>query len=173
MRYHTWRVALIIMFLLLGILLHFQAGLEAAWYLYAGAFLLALTYFLFGTVWVAYRLLNQGKVAEAEQTLLLTRYPQFLLGRHRTYYYFLRGMIHLQHEELEAGKEALQRALEGNRLRSKDRALALINMAHVSFMQKDYSASRGYMQAVRQLGLDDLLVKEQLEQLEKALPRTG
>ncbi len=173
MRYHTWRIALVIMFLLLGILLHVQAGLEAAWYLYAGAFLLVLTYFLFGTVWVAYRLLNQGKVLDAEQTLLLTRYPQFLLGRNKTYYHFIRGLIHLQHKELEAGQESLSHAVERGGLRARDQALALINLAHVAFMQKDYERSRARMQDVRAMQVDDLLVKQQLEELEKALSQTG
>ena len=173
MRYHTWRIALVILFLLLGIPLHIQAGLEAAWYLYAGAFLLALTYFLFGTVWVAYRLLNQGKVLEAEQSLLLTRYPQFLLGRNKTYYYFIRGLIHLQHKELEPGQEALRQAVKKGKLRPRDQALALINLAHAAFVQKDYEQARARMTDVQRLQVDDLLVKQQLDELEKALAQAG
>ena len=168
MRYHTWRVALVILFLLLGVLLHVMEGIQAAWYLYAGALILIASYFLFGTVWAAYQLLNRGNVLEAEQTLLLTRYPQWLIGRNRTYYYLVRGLIHLQHKEISDGEAALFKTLAGN-LRSRDRALALLNLAHVAFVRKDHSGSLTYMKQAKALGVDDLLVRQQLELLEKAL----
>jgi len=43
----------------------------------------------------------------------------------------------------------------------------------VAFMQKDYERSRARMQDVRAMQVDDLLVKQQLEELEKALSQTG
>lgn len=169
MLYARIRYALIFLFIGLGILLHLQEGWHASWYLYLAAGLLLLTYLLFGNVWSAFNLLKRGSPEEAERLLDQIRFPQILLKRNRAYYHFTRGMIHLQKKELEAGKEQL---LEAERLSLKrpiDKALLHLNLAHIYYLQKHYDRSREQLKAAKAQEADDLLVRENVSKLEKAL----
>ena len=75
MLYTKFRFGLILFFMVLGIILHVQMGFGNAWFLYLAALLLLVTFFLFGNIWLAFRLLKQGKPELAEQLLNIIPKP--------------------------------------------------------------------------------------------------
>lgn len=169
MLYTRIRYALILLFFGLGILLHLREGLSSAWYLYLAAAILLLTYLLFGSVWTAFGLLRKGKPDEAERVLKQIYFPELLIRRHRAYYHFCWGMIHLQRKELQPGEQDLKKALELDLDQEVDRALAELNLAHIYYLQQRFDQSRQYLQQAKSREADDLLIRNNVEKLEKAL----
>jgi len=169
MYYGKIRLYLVLLFLILGVVLHVQVGFEAAWYLYVAAAILLVTHFLFGTVWAAFRKLHKGDVDEAEILLNQIKRPEWLLKRHRAYYHFIRGMIALQRKELEEGKDNLEAALKIGLRTNNDRALTTLNLAHIHYLQEKHDAARAYLKEMNAFDYDDLMIKENAESLQKVL----
>jgi len=96
MIYIRIRYLLILLFMTIGILLHYQFGIANAWYCYVASVILYVTYYLFGTVGPAFSALQKGNMEKAEQLIGMVRKPAFLLKQHRAYYHFTKGMIALQ-----------------------------------------------------------------------------
>src|SRR5690606_26083157 len=111
------RIALILLFLLIGVVLHVRYGFSPAWYLYATSLILLFTHFAFGNVWAAFSKLQKGKIPEAELLINQIKKPQWLAKQNRTYYHFIKGMIALQKRDLEEGESHLKIAV-ARKLRS-------------------------------------------------------
>ena len=173
MLYTRIRLFLIFFFLGVGILLHIRVCFNGAWYLYAGALLLLITHFLFGPVWMAFRLLSRGRTEEAERVLDSIRRPDWLIRRNRAYYHFSRGLLHLQRKELAEGEAQLYRALDAGLTRPNDRALAHLNLAHIAFVQERYDVARRQLERSREEEVSDLMLKDKQQELEQALQRVG
>jgi tetratricopeptide (TPR) repeat protein len=169
MLFYRWRFALIFLFLGMGVFLHSRMGWQAAWTLYLAAVILLLTHVLFGNVWAAFRLLQHGQLADASRLLDKVFTPKLLLTRNRAYYYFARGILALQQQEMEQGEAHLQRALDLGLFRANDRALARLNLAHVYYVLKQYPAARRALTAAEAEAPTDLLIKENLAKLRRAL----
>ena len=167
------RFFLIFLFLGLGILLQLRVGISGAWYLYAGALLLLVTHFLFGPVWIAFRQLGRGHTEEAGRILDSIRRPEWLLRRNRAYYHFTRGLVHLQHKELDQGRAQLEKALDTGLTRANDRALARLNLAHLAFVEKRQEDARRQLEAAHAEQPSDLMLQDKLKELERALGRGG
>ena len=163
------RYALIVLFLILGILLHVQQGLESAWYLYLAAILLIGTLVMFGTVWAAFIKLRKGKIDEAEHLLRQIKKPAWLIKRNRAYYHFVKGMIDLQHKDLAPGEVHLKKALDLGLSPGNDQALAALNLAHLCFMEQRFEESRGFLHHAKAADSNDMVIKQNIEKMEKAL----
>ncbi len=171
MHYHRLRIILTVLLLVLAVIFQVQWGWSAAWPLYLGAAALLLIYLLFGTTRLAFQALQRGQVFEAEKLLQQTRFPQLLVKANKSQYYFVQGLLHIQHKELEEGEAAIQQALSTGLVRQKEEALAWLNLAHISFVQEQPAKSREALAKAQSLNQDDLLLKERLNELEQALSR--
>ena len=169
MIYIRIRYLLILLFMVIGIALHYRFGWQAAWYCYAASVLLYLTYYLFGTVGPAFHKLRRGKVDEAEHLINMIRRPDFLMKRHRAYYHFTKGMIALQKKELPSGEMHLKSALEAGLRTDNDKALVSLNLAHIYFLQKKTEDSRVFLSRAKSFESNDLLIQEKIKELEMAL----
>lgn len=169
MLYTKLRFGFILLFITLGIVLHTQMGFGNAWFFYLAAFILLFTFFLFGNVWLAFRLLKQGKPVQAEQLLNLIPKPEWLIRRNRAYYFFTKGMIYLQKKELGASEYHIKQALELGLQSKNDKALASLNLAHIYFVQKDHANAKVFLEQAQSFQSDDLMIKEHLDQLKAAL----
>ncbi len=169
MSYSRIRFFLIFSFLGLGFLLHWKTGIRGASYLYAAAAVLIMTHLLFGSVWEAFNFLKRGRPDKAEKILSLVRFPALLVRRNRAYYYFTKGMLRLQDKELDEAKPLLREADRLGLSRPVDRALLQLNLAHIFYVENDYEQARHYLEAARSQRADDLLIRDNLAKLEKAL----
>lgn len=131
LRYKTILLGLL---LALGLLLHIQQGLHAAWYLYAAAGLLVASHLLLGNVAQAWHALQRGDQQRARRLLETTFQPDWLLPAHRGRYYLTAALLALHHKDLHTGQDLLQQALQIDALPSTDRAIALLNLAHIQMM---------------------------------------
>ncbi len=163
------RLFLAFLFIVIGAVLHFRTGIGSAWYLYAAAFILMITHFLFGNVLTAFAHLNKGQLAQAEEIIDDIKRPDFLLKGHRAYYHFVKGMIALQHKEYPEAEESLKQALDTGLRTSTDKALTGLNLAHMCFLQKRFPESRQYVEQVKTFGSTDLMIKDKVKELEAAL----
>lgn len=172
MIYVRIRYLLILLFMVIGMLIHYQIGIGSAWYCYLASLVLYLSYYLFGTVGPAFGKLRQGQLAEAEKLINMVRRPEFLLKQHRAYYHFTKGMIALQKKELPNGELHLQSALKTGLRNDTDKALVSLNLAHIYFIQKKQEDCREYLHKAQAFKSNDLMIKEKLAELEKAFSST-
>ena len=163
------RFVLILLFLVIGVVLQIQNGFSAAWYLYATSLILLFTHFAFGNVWAAFSKLQKGKVLEAEILINQIKKPEWLVSQNRTYYHFIKGMIALQQKDLQEGEKHLKIAADRG-LRSKnDNALALLNLAHICFVEERKEAAQTYLHKASAHEPTDLMIKQKIEEMQKLL----
>lgn len=158
-----------VLIIALGGLIHFKVGFSSAWYMYLAGVIILATHFLFGNVMLAFGRLKKGDVDGAENLILQTKRPDFLLKTHRAYYYFTLGMIALQKKQTGFGRQHLEQALALGLRTPTDNALAAINIADVCFVKKDYKKSDEFRLKAQSFNSNDLMIKEHLKKLEAAL----
>lgn len=169
MWYARMKFILIGLFLLLGVLLHLQLGWSAAWYLYAAALLFALMHLFLGNVMLAWRFLRSGRQQQAEKLLRMVWKPDWLVKPHRGYYFFSKGLIALQTKHFEQAEQMLLRGLDGGLQPVRSRALALLNLAHIAFVQDRHQEVRSYLDQIKALSVDDLKLADKVAEMEQAL----
>jgi tetratricopeptide (TPR) repeat protein len=169
----AYRIKIAAIFILfgLGILFHLKQGLGTAWFFYVASFLFILTHFLYGTVRSALNVLQTRDYNQAELLLSKNKHPEWLIKASRAYYHFAYGIISLQHEDLEKGKVHFQAAADIGLRDGKDNALAYLNLAHIAYVQKNVSVAHGHLKKAQSFETNDLIVKENLQKLGKALKR--
>ena len=165
------RLLLVLLFLVLGIVIHAVNGIGDAWYLYVASILLLTTHFLFGNVWNAFRLIQKGNVTEAENILNQIKRPEWLYKKNRAYYHFIKGMIALQRKELEVGEQHMKEAVQLGLRNNNDNAMARLNLAHISFVQQRYTTAKKQLEKVKAYQPSDLIIKQNIEELEQALSK--
>lgn len=163
------RFGLIFLFIGLGILLLVRTGISNAWPLFMGAILLWVTHFLFGSVWVAFNALKRGQIQKATNLINGIKRPEWLVKRNRAYYFFTKGLIDLQNKALESGEKNLLEALNIGLEKNTDLALINLNLAHIYYLRKKFDSARQHLQEAKSLNADDLLIKENIDKLEKAM----
>ena len=110
---------------------------------------------------------------EAELLINQIKKPEWLMKQNRTYYHFIKGMIALQQKDLSEGESQLKIAIDRG-LRSKnDNALALLNLAHISFLEKRPEDTKNYLFKARAFEPSDLMIKQKLDEIEKLLVQTN
>jgi len=169
MVYARLRLFLVLLFLIIGVVLHFKMGIGSAWYLYLGALLLMVTHFLFNNVSAAFVELRKGKIDKAESLIDQIKRPDWLVKRHRAYYYFTKGMIDLQRNRNQEGRVALKKALDLGLRTTNDQALAMLNLAHASYMDKNEMEARHFIATAKKLNSNDLVIKQKITEMEKAM----
>jgi hypothetical protein len=171
MKAYRIKIAAIFILFGLGILFHLKNGLGTAWFFYVASFLFMLTHFLYGTVRQALNVLQTRDYDQAELLLSKNKHPEWLIKASQAYYHFAYGIISLQHEDLEKGKMHFQAAAELGLRDGKDNALAYLNLAHIAYVQQNGLVAHGYLKKAQSFETNDLIVKENLQELAKALKR--
>jgi tetratricopeptide (TPR) repeat protein len=167
MTYIYFRYGLIALFTILAIVLHTQMGIAQAWYLYAAAGLLLLSHLFLGNTWLAFNLLKRGNPQQAQTILGHTWAPDLLLKTNRAYYYFTKGLIHLQGEQLDQAKPLLEKACALKLRHNNDNALAHLNLAHINYIQKDNEKAKFHTEKAQSFQPSDLMIKQRLEEMGK------
>ena len=165
------RLALVILFFILGIGIHVMQGLGSAWYLYVSGFILLGTYFLFGNVWTAFRKIQKGEIDEAEKILDQIKKPNWLYKKHRAYYHFIKGLIALQRKELKVGEDHMAKAVDLGLRNNNDTAMARLNLAHIAFVQQRYTTTTEQLKKIKALQPSDLIIKKNITELEEELSK--
>ena len=163
------RLILAFIFLIIGIILTLVNGFSTSVYLFLAAAFLIFTHYKFGAVWPAFQLLQEGKIEEADNILQQIKKPEWLSKMHRSYFHFTKGMIHVQRKQLPPGAVHLKAALQLGLRNSTDNALAAINLAHIYYVEKNPEVCKKYLQKAIDFNSNDLMIKENIDKLQKAL----
>ncbi len=163
------RLILVFLFLVIAIVFTITDGFQSAWYVYLASFILLLTHFLFGSVWSAFSQLKKGKLNEAEDLLHIIKRPQWLLKTNRAYYYFTKGMIALQRKQLDIAKLDLTEATKLGLRTDNDYALVHLNLAHIAYVQQDFTQAAQQLSKAKSFPSNDLMIKENIDKMEKGL----
>ncbi len=163
-----WAIAAFLM-LFLGIGFGSYKGFDQSWYFLAAAGIFGMGYFLFHNVRMALLKLKQGNIHEAENLINKIKYPNSLLKNHQGYYHFVKGLILLQKKQNGLAIPYLQSAINIGLKNPQDQALAELNLAHLKFVNKKYNETKMLLQKIKAKKIDDLLLKEKVRELEKAL----
>lgn len=142
------------------------------------AIFLLLGFFLFGTVNAALFALKNGKVEKADKHLQSTYKVNWLMKSHRAYYHFASGLIALYKSRsaadqaivyLDAGEEHLLQSLDLGMRRKSERAMAYLNLAHISYQKGDKEQTISYTEKTKENQTTDLHLRKGIEELEAAI----
>ena len=168
-----YRLKIAVIFICFGVavIFHFNYGIKGAVYLYLASFLLLMTHFLFGTVHLALEVLKKRDFLQGELLLLKNKHPNWLIRKNRAYYHFAYGIISLQNKDLDKGKMHFEEAAKIGLRSEKDKAFAYLNLAHIAFVQKNLSQAHAHLKFAKNIQTNDLIIKENLQNLESALAK--
>ncbi len=158
---------------LIGVAVYMQIteGLSLALYFYASALFMLIVELFFGNTTFAFNLLKRGQPEMASDLLDRTWNPNWLIKSKKAYYHFTKGLLFLQVKELDNALEQLKIAHNLGLKTPSDNALNALNIAHIYFTKKDKKQAKHYLEIVKSLSSNDLMMKERVTDMEKALKK--
>jgi len=108
-------------------------------------------YYKNGTVWLANRKLQQGKLDNAEQLLTEVKDAERLSQNAKAYYFYANGVIAIHKNDWAACDEAFERALKIGLRTTNDKAAALVNLATSAIGQQQLQRAKAYIEEAEQL----------------------
>ncbi len=167
------KFALIAVFLLGGIGLSFVYGFGYTWILILIGLIFLASYLLLGTIQSAAEKIQLMDFAGAEKMLGLTFFPNLLYVTNRSIYYILKGSIEAQRKDTKAAEEYFQKALSLKLPSDNEKAMVLLQMCNIQMMKNNWPGAQNYFMQVKKLHISEKLIKEQIDQVEKAINSRG
>lgn len=167
------KFALIAVFLLGGIGLSFVYGFGYTWILILIGLIFLTSYLLLGTIQSAAEKIQLMDFAGAEKMLGLTFFPNLLYVTNRSIYYILKGSIEAQRKDTKAAEEYFQKALSLKLPSDNEKAMVLLQMCNIQMMKNNWPGAQNYFMQVKKLHISEKLIKEQIDQVEKAINSRG
>lgn len=164
------RWLLIAIFLVTGIIAPFtDMGILVSVVFFATAFILILSHFKFGTVLMARVALKQANIDKAEELLNQIKRPNWLSRRYQAYYYFVRAVIASFRQDANSATEYSSKALEYQSLGEHEVTILRYNLARAAYEKRDYSNAKVELKNLQQFNIEDLHLKQRIEELAQAL----
>ena len=167
------KFALIAVFLLGGIALSFVYGIGYTWILILIGLIFLASYLLLGTIQSAAEKIQTMDFAGAEKQLNLTYFPNLLYVTNRSVYYILKGSIAAQKKDTKKAEEYFQTALSLKLPTENEKAMVLLQMCNIQMMKSNWAGAQNYFMQVKKLHITEKLIKDQIDQVEKALASRG
>ena len=167
------KFALIAVFLLGGIALSFVYGFGYTWILILIGLIFLASYLLLGTIQSAAEKIQLMDFAGAEKMLGLTFFPNLLYVTNRSIFYILKGSIEAQRKDTKAAEEYFQKALSLKLPSDNEKAMVLLQMCNIQMMKNNWPGAQNYFMQVKKLHISEKLIKEQIDQVEKAINSRG
>ncbi|HRD08812.1 MAG: hypothetical protein U0V54_13030 [Saprospiraceae bacterium] len=167
------KFALIAIFLLGGIGLSFVYGFGYTWILILIGLIFLASYLLLGTIQSAAEKIQLMDFAGAEKMLGLTFFPNLLYVTNRSIYYILKGSIEAQRKDTKSAEEYFQKALSLKLPSDNEKAMVLLQMCNIQMMKNNWPGAQNYFMQVKKLHISEKLIKEQIDQVEKAINSRG
>ena len=167
------KFALIAVFLLGGIGLSFVYGFGYTWILILIGLIFLASYLLLGTIQSAAERIQVTDFAGAEKMLGLTFFLNLLYVTNRSIYYILKGSIEAQRKDTKAAEEYFQKALSLKLPSDNEKAMVLLQMCNIQMMKSNWAGAQNYFMQVKKLHISEKLIKEQIDQVEKAINSRG
>ena len=109
--YILYRLPIIIILIVIGILSHRYFDVVTAWICYSLAFISLLLYFLMGTMRLVQEAVAEGDVDKAIVYIKKIKYPRLLLKPIRSAYYMLQSNLSLATDDLTGAEQNIRKSL--------------------------------------------------------------
>jgi uncharacterized protein HemY len=116
-----------------------------------GAVLLTVGYFRYGTVWLAFHALARGNLEKANRHISKINNPDRLGNQSKAYYYWIKGLLALNHGRHEEAKEFLERVEENHLRTANDQSILACLFAQVAIHAGDGDRARTCLKKARAL----------------------
>lgn len=168
------RIALIVLFIICGILAPFaQLGSYVIFAFWATASILLMGHFRHGPMLGILTALRKGNIPQAEKLINTVKHPAWLSPRYQAYYQFANALVASHHQDIDAAEKHSKIALELGYLHIKEKGILLYNLARVSFERKNWEKAKKQLAELKTLSVDDLHLKKRIEELEHALSKAA
>ena len=135
----------------------------------ATATILLLGYFRHEPILKVLLCLRRGNVNQAELLLNAVKRPQWLSKRYQAYYHFALALVAAHQQDVESAAHHSEAALAFNLLHDKEVGILYYNQARVAYEQKSFEKAKQHLVALKSLKVDDLHLKQRVEELDKVL----
>ena len=125
-------------------------------------------YLKYGTVYLAFRQLKSGKLAEAEKTLNQIKDRDKLNPEHRAYFHFVWGYIYFAEKKHKEAIVEFEEALKGKIKTTHDQALINVNLSSLYLKTGDKEKAIIKLDEAKKLKYKKMLTSD-IEALEKQL----
>lgn len=136
------------------------------------SFLFITGYFLYGTVFLAFRQMKKKNIEKAKSLLSKTKFPKWLKQSQRGYYHFVLGFIALNENRLDQGYQHLTSAVLIGLRTQNDLSIASYNVASVELKRGNIGESIKWIEGTRKFQCSDTILKE-LKKLEDQIEQFG
>lgn len=167
------KFALIGVFFFGGIILGLIYGFGYSWILILIGLLVLATYFLLGTIQSAAEKIQLQDFDGAEKMLKLTVFPRLLYVTNRAIFYVIRGSIAMNRQRTKDAEEDFNKALSLKLPSDNETAMVLLQLANMQAMKNNWAAARIHLTKIKKLHVTENLIKQQVDQFEKAFANRG
>jgi tetratricopeptide (TPR) repeat protein len=131
--YILYRLPVIAILIILGVLSHVYGDPILAWILYVLAFISLLLYFMIGTMRVVKDAVEDGNVDDALKYIKLIRFPKLLVKPVRSAYYMLQSTLSMASDDFEGAEQNIRKSLNTKSSLTGD--MKGTNMMQLGFIQ--------------------------------------
>jgi len=167
------RFALIAIGIIGGIALWATLGVwYGIWFLLAGIVLL-LGYIFLGTVQSAAEFMQTMDFDGVEKRLGLTLSPKILYKTNRAYYYFLKGTVAMNRNQLDDAEKFFLQAEDAGMSSDTEKAMIQFQIASIQANKNNWTAAQLHFKNAKQYKVTEPQLKDQMNQFEKVLKQRG
>lgn len=148
---NTIRVLIIAACLLFSIVEMYRNQFLPALLFFIAAALTAYGYIRYGPVWQLSRLVRMGEIKEAEELLNSIKNPNLLSAGQRAYYFFYKGAMEENKNNLDAAQYNFTQALAIGLRTTNDESITNLNLARVYYRQGRLDEARKRLKQASEL----------------------
>lgn len=167
------RFALIAASFIVGMILTFAYGFWYALPFFLVSIVLVAGYILLGTVQSASEMMQSQQIDEAEARLALTKFPNLLYPANKAYYYMLQANIAIMRKDTKKAEMLLKKASEIEMPSANETAVVQLQLANMAAQKGSWPEVNQRIQTIKKLTISEPMIKEQVDQLEKAYRNRG
>jgi tetratricopeptide (TPR) repeat protein len=149
--YILYRLPIVAVLVVLGVVSHIWGDQILAWILYIVAFFSLLLYFMIGTMRLVKDAVEDGEVDKAMSYIQMIKYPKLLIKPIRSAYYMLQSTLNMASNDLDKAEDNIRKSLNTKSSLTGDmRGTNLMQLGFVQLRQgKTKEARLTLVQAVK------------------------
>jgi tetratricopeptide (TPR) repeat protein len=163
------RFALMAGSLLLGIILWAAFGFWYGFLFILASIALTVGYLLLGTIQSAAIMMQSGNMDAVDKQLNLTRFPEYLYGPNKAYYYLLKGGIAGQRKDYETSEQHYLMAESIGLPSDNEKAMVYLAILNFRLQKNKWAEAEEYYKKLKPLNISEPMLKEQIQQVEQVL----
>ena len=167
------RFALMALGLFGGIALCITQGFWYGFIFILAAIVLAIGYFMLGTLNSATVMMQMGDSEGASKRLDLTFFPNFLYQPVRGGFYLIKATMKLQEQKWDEGEVLLQKSIEIGLPSDNETAMVHLQLANIYAQKKQWAKAEQSLKKAKTYRITEPTLKKQLEDFDKALAQRG